>query len=62
MLPVPRYLLRINYKSGISEEFWVTEFAISNGNWTWKSMSGVHHPILMGVDAVESVWQLDAIT
>lgn len=55
----PEYLVRVNYKSGIQEEFWVTEFAVKGGSYSWTPASAVGpKPVQMNVDAIESVWQL----
>ena len=57
-----KYLIRVNYESGIQEEFWYKSFTIKGDTWEWEAVSPPKtKPILMNVDKVESVWQLDAI-
>ena len=54
------YLIRINYKSGIQEEVWVTEFTISMDTYSWCESSSTKKSIIdLGVDNIESVYQLD---
>lgn len=53
-----KYRIEVNYKSGIQKRFWVYEFSIENGTWTWKHIDDCNKPILMNVDEVESVWQV----
>ena len=54
------YLVRVNYESGIQEEFWCKSFTIKGGTWKWESVNPHEiSPIYMNVDKVESVWQLD---
>jgi predicted component of type VI protein secretion system len=55
----PKFLVRINYKSGHSEEFWVWkfEFKINGDNKEFKWVSaGGNKPTYMNVSEVESVW------
>jgi len=55
-----QYLVRVNYESGIQEEFWCKSFTIKGGTWEWESVNPHEiSPIYMNVDKVESVWQLD---
>lgn len=57
----PKFLVQVNYKSGISMKFWVYEFSISNTaglKFEWIACSVVNRPVLLNVDCVESVWQL----
>ena len=55
----PRYKVRVNYKSGISEDFWCFKFDINNGgdSFKWESCK-VRRPLLLGVDNIESVYVL----
>ena len=54
-----KFKLRINYKSGISEEIEVHEFSVDKGTWTWKAVNpDTNQAVFMGVDNVESVWQV----
>lgn len=58
-----KYKVRINYKSGHSEEFWVYRFTVNkNGSIEWETVNPKIRPIDMGVDKIESIWQVDAIT
>lgn len=52
------YTIKVNYKSGISETFDVTEFSIEGGKWTWNPADPNHTPLLLNISEVESVWQL----
>lgn len=57
-------LVKINYKSGISEAYWFKKFdATYDGgsitSLTWESANGVNGPIFIGVSNIESVYQLD---
>lgn len=59
MITKEKFRVRINYKSGISEELDVYEFSVDKGLWTWKAVNPeTNHPLIMGVDNVESVWQI----
>lgn len=58
-----QHRVRILYKSGNSQEFWVTKFTIKTGyagaqtyEWT-RAVVGVN-AISLGADNVEAVWQL----
>jgi hypothetical protein len=53
-----KYLLEVNYKSGIQKQFWVYKFSISDGEWSWTSVDSANSPIKLNVDEVESVWQV----
>ena len=61
-MKTPRHKIQINYKSGQSMTVTVEEFAVSrnsvNGELkvTWKSMQPA--TLMLGVDDIESVWQL----
>lgn len=52
------FTIKVNYKSGISHTFDVTEFSIAGGAWKWKNVDDQNKPILLGVDNIESVWQV----
>lgn len=68
-----KYLIRINYKSGIQEEFWVKNIEvkinsqgdITDAEWTIfidkDNILDVYRPIVMCVNNIESVWQLAAV-
>lgn len=53
-----QYKVRVNYKSGIQEEFWCKNFNINHGTWTWKSIDDNMKPIMINIDEVESVYQV----
>ena len=53
-----KYLIEVNYKSGIQKRFWVYEFEIKNGTYTWQHVDDANKPMLMNVDEVESIWQV----
>lgn len=54
-----KFLIEVNYKSGIQKQFWVYKFRINDGQWTWDPVDPTNNsPILMNVDEVESVWQV----
>ncbi len=52
-----QYLVRVNYKSGIQEEFWCTEFNIKSRTYSWDPVG--KNPLQLGADNVESVWVLN---
>jgi len=53
------YTIQINYKSGISMTAEFTKFSVKNGTWEWEVYSpSTSNPVLLGVDNIESVWQL----
>lgn len=61
---IEAYLIKINYKSGISESFWCTDFeckysgsAVTSLRWT-RLFDG-YHPIHAGVDDIESIYVTD---
>jgi hypothetical protein len=52
------FKIRVVYKSGYFHDFEVRDFAIKGGHWTWSSVDDANKPVLLNVDAVESVWQI----
>lgn len=58
----PEFLIRINYKSGHSEQFWAKEFGISPENnikWTCAGSYPAPLAITMGdIKNIESIWQV----
>ena len=52
------FTIKVNYKPGISHTFDVTEFSLEHGTFRWKEVSHDNKPILLGVDNIESVWQV----
>ena len=60
-----KFLIRVNYTSGIQEEFWCKEFEIRGRNYSWEPLNPAGpKPLKLdtssGNDQIESVWQLDA--
>jgi hypothetical protein len=56
----PQFEVTINYKSGISQKFWVTEFERDVNGWhSWTPVDEANKPILLGAENIESVWQTD---
>lgn len=55
------FLIRINYNSGIQEEFWCSSFKYNDKKYEWISLSDKKRPIdLFHVkNAIESIWQVD---
>lgn len=57
-----KYLVRINYKSGNSEQFWCWKFnykfsgsRITELTWIWAHGN---KPAIMNLDEIESVWHV----
>jgi len=59
-----RFLIRVNYKTGIQEEFWTY--------WFWKQLNennkliqvkwmnaNVNEPFILGLDNIESIWLIE---
>lgn len=57
------FLVRVNYKSGIQEEFWCTKFNVQNNQYTWEAAfySDVTRPVVINPDNIESVWQIRSV-
>ena len=53
------YNIRVNYKSGKSEEFECYSFKNSPNEVSWEA-AGFPAPLRFGVDNVESIWQVSA--
>ena len=51
------FTVQINYKSGISVTAEFKSFSIEGGVWEWSTY-GDKIPVRLGVDNVESVWQI----
>ncbi|NCB49055.1 MAG: hypothetical protein EOM55_05545 [Clostridia bacterium] len=61
---VEAYLIKINYKSGISESFWCIDFECKYSgsdivSIRWTRLFDGYHPILVGVDNIESIFVAD---
>ena len=54
----PYFKVRVNYKSGIQEEFWCEKFSIKGAQYSWTYADKGMNPIKIGVDDIESVWQV----
>lgn len=53
-----QFLIKVNYKSGISHEFWVYKFSMDNYQCTWEAVDQSNKPIIIGYDNIESVYQI----
>lgn len=55
-----KYLVRINYVNGQSEQFWCYSFdQVSPGVYKWEAVDkGGYRPILIGENQISSIWQL----
>ena len=51
------YTIQINYKSGISVTAEFKSFSVKGGGWKWSAY-GDKSPVILGVDNIESVWQI----
>lgn len=59
-----KHLLRVNYKSGTYEEFWVSEYSVTkdgtggiqNFNRTYAETK---RPLASGLNHIESIWLLE---
>lgn len=55
-------LIRVRYKSGAYEDFYVRQFSIKivggDKEVKWKLVDGAKRPMYFGLDNVESVWEL----
>lgn len=56
-----KYLIQVNYKSGISMEFWVYYFRFKDNEYSWEAAHDDNKPLFLGVDNIESVWQIGYI-
>jgi hypothetical protein len=58
---VKEFLVKINYKNGQSESFWVTSFSIEvnggNREVKWRRSRNAQ-PLFLNVEEIQSVWQL----
>jgi len=57
------FLIRLNYKSGASEEFWCSKFDYSIENAelssiSWECIPGLKNPLFTGIENIESVYQI----
>lgn len=65
--PTHEFLVQINYKSGNQHLGWFTKFEVKTSGGKISSMTwavkagGVEQPVLIGVDDIESVFQLNVM-
>lgn len=56
-----KFLIRVNYTSGLSQDFWVSEFSYkfnsSGRTLEWKHVNGTK-PLFINVEAIESLWTI----
>lgn len=60
-----KFLITVNYRSGISESFWATSFSVTyeDGELTsakWGNMVAKKQPVFLNITAVESVYISDS--
>ena len=53
----PVYTIRVNYKSGKTEELECYEFKHTRNEASWKGI-GFPAPLWLGLENVESIWQV----
>ena len=51
------HTVQINYKFGISMQVEFKSFSVKNGTYSWVSC-GDKGPLILGVDNIESIWQI----
>ena len=51
------YTVQINYKSGISMQAEFKSLSVNSGTYSWETY-GENGPVVLGVDNIESVWQI----
>ena len=51
------HTVQINYKSGISISAEFKSFSVKNETYSWE-IYGDKGPVILGVDNIESVWQI----
>lgn len=56
---IPIYKVKINYKSGISQENWYFKFNVTGGTYEWRIFANHNRPMLMNVENIESVYITD---
>jgi hypothetical protein len=52
------FKVRVNYKSGIQEEFWCTDFVRKDAVTSWTAIHLSMKPISIAHDNIESIWQV----
>lgn len=52
------YTIRVVYKSGYTHEFDVYSFEMDGSGVRWDAVTHQNQPIKIGVDNIESVWQV----
>lgn len=56
-----KYKVRVNYKSSKTQEFWCYNFKVWNGEFSWEPSSDKCKPVILGVDNIESIYQVGYI-
>ncbi len=61
---IEAYLIKINYKSGISESFWCTDVECKYSGSTvtsirWTPLFDGYYPVHAGIDNIESIFVAD---
>lgn len=54
------FLVRIIYKSGAMQEFWVKSFECDGLKYKWTSADPIIRPLLLGPEEIAAIWQIDA--
>lgn len=52
------FTIRVVYKSGYHHDFDVYSFEMSEKTVKWESADPIHRPVKIGIDNIESVWQI----
>ena len=51
------HTVQINYKSGRSMQAEFKSLSVNNGTYSWETY-GEKGPVVLGVDNIESIWQI----
>lgn len=58
-----KFLICVNYKSGIQMKFWCSKFEYtpkpSGGSYKWTLADNKVAPVDLNANEIESVWQID---
>ena len=52
-----KFKIKVLYKSGNSQEFWVYGFSVDGASYTWTSCDDNNKPLIIGVDNIEAIYQ-----
>lgn len=55
-----KFKIKILYRSGNSQSFWVYDYHIHDGKHEWTPSSDSGRPIIIGVNDIEAVYQVAA--